>query len=120
MIEHILFLMTPHAFAQPSGGMEPGSSLDLSVPLQNPLTGINSIPDFIIALIKIAISIGTWVAVLFIIYSGFLFIKARGNPKDLEHAKSTFLWTIIGTAILLGAYVIANAISGTINQLQST
>ena len=118
MIEYILSLLTLSVFAQ--GSIDTPGDLDLSVNLPNPLTGINSIPEFIKALLDIALSIGTWVAVLFIIYSGFLFIKARGDVKGLEEAKKTFFGTMIGTAILLGAYVIAAAIQGTITQLGVT
>lgn len=115
MMSHFFHLFIPHVHAE--GGLDTPGDVNLSVQLNNPLTGIHSIPDLVIALLKIAISLGTWVAVFFIIYSGFLFIEARGNTTKLETAKKTFLWTIVGTAILLGAYVIANAVSGTINQL---
>jgi len=90
--------------------------VDLSVSLRNPLK-VGTIPKFIAAILDIVISIGTWVAVFFIIYSGFLFIKARGDVKGLETAKKTFFGTVIGTAILLGAFVIAAAVRGTITQL---
>jgi len=59
---------------------------------------------------KIVAQIGFPIAALAIIYSGFLFVSARGNEKQLEDAKRTFLWTIIGTAILLGAWAIAEAV----------
>lgn len=96
-------------------------TVNLSTSLPNPLrSDIDSIPKFVVALLDIAVSIGTWVAVFFIIYSGFLFIKARGNPAGLETAKKTLIGTLIGTAILLGAYVIASAINGTITQLGAT
>ena len=114
---YLLHAFTPYVYAE--GGSSPGS-VDLSVKLVNPLTGINSVPDLVIALLKIAMSIGIWVAVLFIVYSGFLFIKARGSEAELKKAKSTFLWTVVGTAILLGAYVIALAVQGTITQLGAT
>lgn len=115
MIKFIFETIIPSVYAQTTG------NLDLSVTLQNPLRDdINSIPLFIKALLDIAVEIGTWIAVLFIIYSGFLFIKARGNENELRDAKKTFLGTMIGTAILLGAYVIAAAIQGTIIQLGGT
>lgn len=84
--------------------------------LDNPIT-VNSFPDFIALLLKIAVQIGFPVAVLFIIYSGFLFVKAQGNEKELETAKKALTWTIIGTAVLLGASVLSYAIQNTINQL---
>mgnify|MGYP001614974660 CR=1 FL=1 len=59
---------------------------------------------------KIVAQIGFPIAALAIIYSGFLFVTAQGNEKQLQDAKRTFLWTIIGTAILLGAWAIATAV----------
>lgn len=85
--------------------------------LENPITSL-TLQDFIIKILGVVIKIGYPVAILFIIYSGFLFVKARGNPEELKKAKSTFLWTIIGTAVLLGAQVLALAIGGTIQQLR--
>ncbi len=89
----------------------------ISGKLDNPIS-VNSFPEFISLLLKIAVQIGFPVAVLFIIYSGFLFVKAQGNEKELETAKKALTWTIIGTAILLGASVISYAIQNTINQLR--
>lgn len=92
-----------------------------------PASGVNALPnpiaassfqDLIQKILRIVIDIGVPVATLFIIYSGFLFIKAQGNPEKLKEAKETFFWTIVGTAVLLGAWVLAQAIAGTINQLQ--
>lgn len=88
-----------------------------SAKLDNPIS-VGSFPEFISLLLKIAVQIGFPVAVLFIIYSGFLFVKAQGNEKDLEKAKKALTWTIIGTAILLGASVLSYAIQNTINQLK--
>ena len=77
--------------------------------LKNPLKS-NTFADLIKNIAKIVAQIGFPIAVLAIIYSGFLFVTARGNEKQLEDAKRTFLWTIIGTAILLGAWAIAIAV----------
>lgn len=95
------------AFAQTSG---PGE-------LKNPLRGINNLSDLAVKLLDIVVQVGAYVAVLFIIWSGFLFVKARGNPKELEDAKKTFLYTIIGVAILLGAKAISLGISATITTI---
>ena len=54
--------------------------------------------------------IGIPIATVFIIYAGLLFVTARGNDEQLKKAKETFKWTIIGTALLVGAYAIAAAI----------
>lgn len=64
-------------------------------------------------LVKIALPI----LVLFIIYSGFKFVEARGNEKKLADAKQNFLYVIIGGALILGAWVIATAIRGTVDEI---
>lgn len=51
-------------------------------------------------------------APIFIIISGFRFLTASltGNQAGLTMAKKLFFWTLIGTAIIVGASVIATAI----------
>lgn len=41
------------------------------------------------------------VVIIFIIYSGVLFMTSGGNEEKIAQAKKTFFWTIIGTAIIL-------------------
>lgn len=97
--------LTPRSLAQYPG--ETGSGLG------NPLNS-ESFAELIESIAKLAAKIGIPIAAIFIIYSGLLFVTARGNEKQLETAKASFTWAIIGTAILLGAWVIASAIEATI------
>lgn len=101
----INIVLTPRSLAQYPG--ETGSGLT------NPLNS-ESFAELIESIAKLAAKIGIPIAALFIIYSGLLFVTARGNEKQLETAKASFTWAIIGTAILLGAWVIASAIEATI------
>ncbi len=105
----------------PSGGaagnsMPSNNTTLLSVRLENPLK-VNTVQDaikyFVNALIRIAIPF----IVVFFIWSGLQFILAQGNPDKLGKAKKTFLYTIIGTLLILGAWAITNAIIGTVNTL---
>jgi len=66
---------------------------------------------------KIVLPIGGVIAVLFLVYAGFLFVTARGSEEQLEHAKETLKWTIIGIAILFGSLAISNGIKNTICQI---
>ncbi len=85
----------------------------------NPLKATN-FETFVKDIANIVAAIGGVLAVIFIIYSGFLFVTAQGNEKQLEQAKTTFKWTIIGTAVLLGAYLIATAIVNLVESLGSS
>lgn len=87
-----------------------------SIKLDNPLkgSGVDSVPALIEKILEIVLTIGTPLVAIMIIYSGYLFVAARGVPGEIEKAKETLQYTLIGAAILLGAYVIAEAIVGTV------
>lgn len=85
--------------------------------LQNPLQ-FNTISGFLDAMLGAVVTIAGPIVVLMLVYSGFLFVSAQGNPEKLAIAKKAIMWTIIGAAVVLGAFVLSSAIEGTINQLQ--
>jgi hypothetical protein len=89
----------------------------VSVTLTNPLGGIDTLPDLIIAILRVMIAVGFPVLVLMIVYTGFLFITAQGNKDGIEKAKTAFTWTVIGGAVLLGALAIAELLRATVEQI---
>ncbi len=68
---------------------------------------LKCIVDKIVSLVE---ELGIAIAPIFLIYAGFLFVSAQGDPKKLETAKSTFWWTIVGTALLVGGAAIAGVV----------
>lgn len=84
--------------------------------ISNPLAGdVNSIFAFVTYILEnIVLPLGVVIVVFFVIYSGFLFVTAQGNFEKLQDARRTFLWVVIGAAILLGSVVIAKAIQTTV------
>jgi hypothetical protein len=88
------------------------------VQYDNPLgCGLTSLPQFIKAVLTIVVKVGIPVATLFIIWSGFLFLTAQGDETQLTKAKHSFVWACIGTAVLLGSWLLATAINGTIQSI---
>ncbi|MEX2052539.1 MAG: hypothetical protein WD991_02510 [Candidatus Paceibacterota bacterium] len=87
---------------------------DISGKICNPLSGSTTVDGFIKKFLEGAIKIGIPIIALAIIYSGFLFVAARGNPESLTKAKDTLLYTLIGAAILIGSWAIAKLISETV------
>lgn len=81
--------------------------------LTNPIP-YNSLTEFIKVLLTGALKIGIPIVALAIIYCGFLFVSARGNSEKLSKAKDALLYTLIGAAILLGSWAIAQMISDTV------
>jgi nitrate reductase gamma subunit len=79
----------------------------LAVP--NPIN-CEDFPCVVQALTAILVNIAIPLAAIFLIYGGFLFVAARGDEQQLKSAKDIFWYTIIGTAIVVGAYAIASAV----------
>lgn len=101
---------------EPRGGRGQEPPADFRI--ENPFKGGDSILDLLRFIINdIILPLGVTIAVFFLIYSGFLFVTAQGSEQKLEKAKSTFLWTVVGSAVLLGAWTIAQAIAGTLCQI---
>jgi hypothetical protein len=97
--------------SDPTGGCPPGK-------LCNPLKGSDNLLEFLEKVLDLVIRLGAIIALLAIIYSGFLFVIAGGSDEKIKTAKKTLLYTVIGTALILGARVILEVIQGTIESLQ--
>lgn len=54
---------------------------------------------------------------IWIIYAGFKYVVAQGNPTKVSEAHKTLLWSLIGAGILLGAAGISAVVQTTINSL---
>lgn len=86
--------------------------------LPNPFKGGCSLYALLEAIIQnILLPIGAVLAVLAFIYSGFLYVTARGNTTKIQTAHRALLYSAIGTAILLGAWAIAKVIQNTIGNI---
>mgnify|MGYP001611480126 CR=1 FL=1 len=94
-----------------SGGGTP------SPEIENPLKS-ETILDLLNTLLGVVVQVGIPLIALAIVYSGFLFVKAQGNESQLSEAKKTLYWTVIGAAIVLGAFVISGVIETTITGLR--
>ena len=88
----------------------------VKIEFKNPIQH-NSIEEIALALLDIAIQIGAVIAVFMFIVTGFRFVTAQGDPSKIEQARSTLLWTSVGTVVLLGAKAILEVIQNTIEQL---
>lgn len=86
--------------------------------LKNPIN-FCSIPEFLAGALKALAMIALPIISLFLVISGFMFVTAQGNQSKLDTAKKNFLYVIIGALLILGAWIIATLIAGTVNQLAS-
>jgi hypothetical protein len=86
--------------------------------LMNPLSAqYSTIPGFISGALKVLVQVSLPIITLFIVYAGFKFVAARGNPGKLSEARTNFVYVILGALLILGAWIIATIIGGTVTQL---
>lgn len=122
-----LFLLPSLSLAEVSGASTPGGGVSgASTPgtgapsgggLTNPLNSINSLPDFLNAILGAVVQLGTIVLTLALIYVGFLFVKAQGKEEEIKNARNALMWTVIGGLVLLGAQTIGMVIASTVKSL---
>jgi hypothetical protein len=123
----VLALPAVGTFAQtsPANPTSPGNPTSPANPtspgtggsaLVNPLQ-VDSLEELFGKILDAIIQIGTMVLVLMIVFVGFKFVVARGNPEEISSARSALMWTVIGGLILLGAKAIQLVITETVGNL---
>jgi len=85
--------------------------------LLNPLQGGTSLESFLSDILAFVVRIGAIIVVLMVVYVGYKFVVAQGEPGKISEARQMLLWTIVGALILLGAQAIALAIKATVDAL---
>ncbi len=91
-----------------------------SVTLINPLGPNATVMSFLLSILNIITNtIGPVIVILMLVYVGFKFVAARGEPGKITEARQALLWTVVGALILLGAKVIAMGIQATVQALST-
>ena len=72
---------------------------------------VGQVESFIRNLIQVVAGLAGLVATGFFVVGGFGYITSSGNPEHLEKSKRTLLYSSIGLAITIGAFVLSNIIS---------
>jgi TRAP-type C4-dicarboxylate transport system permease small subunit len=73
--------------------------------------GVTQIQTFIQSIIQVMITLAGLVAVGFFVWGGFGYITSSGNPESLDRSKKTILYSAIGLAIVLGAFVLTSVVT---------
>ncbi len=84
------------------------------VSLENPLR-VNSLEELLVAILNIFMVLMIPIVVFFIIWAGFKYVTAQGNPGQIEEATTTFTYAVIGGVLILAAVAIAEIIRNTVD-----
>jgi len=72
---------------------------------------VAKVQSFIQSIIQVLLTVVGSLSVVFFIFGGFRYITSTGNPESMDGAKKTILYSAIGLAIALGAFVLSNIVS---------
>lgn len=72
---------------------------------------VTQVENFIRSVIKVVAGLAGLVATGFFVAGGFGYITSSGNPEHLEKSKHTLLYSAIGLAIVIAAFIISNIVT---------
>lgn len=87
------------------------TALIFASPVYAQSADVTKIQTFIKSIIQILVTIAGLVSAGFFVWGGFGYITSSGNPEMLDRSKKTILYSAIGLAVVLGAFVLTNIVS---------
>jgi len=76
------------------------------------------VPALVDQVISIILMIAGALAVIYLIYSGILYITAAGNPDAAKKGQQGIINAVIGIVIIILAYVILKAVVSTVSGIK--
>jgi len=95
------------------------SARGLSYSLENPLSGITTLEGLLVSLLNVLLIIAVPIIVFFIIFAGFTYVTAQGNPEKIKQATRSLTYAIIGGVLILGGVAISQIIEGVVDSFRS-
>ncbi len=89
----------------------------------DPSTGLNctaggSVNALIRTIINWMLGVAFAIAVVFLIFGGFMYITSAGNEESAEKGKGTVVNALIGIVIIILSYVIVNVVANLVSNNQ--
>lgn len=72
---------------------------------------VTKIQTFIQSVIQVLVTLAGLLSAGFFVWGGVGYITSSGNPESLDRSKKTILYSAIGLAVVLGAFVLSNIVS---------
>ena len=108
----VLLLLFPYVVAAQNNS--PIANID---GINNPIAS-TSLQEFLGKLLEAIITLLYPILVLALVYSGFLFVTAQGNPEQLQKARTVLKWVVVGAVIIFARWLIADIIGTTVNEVR--
>jgi lysylphosphatidylglycerol synthetase-like protein (DUF2156 family) len=87
------------------------AALMFATPVFAAAADVTKIETFVKSIIQVLVTIAGLVAAGFFVWGGIGYITSSGNPETLDRSKKTLLYSAIGLAVVLAAFVLTNIVS---------
>ncbi|MBT6293416.1 PKD domain-containing protein [bacterium] len=74
------------------------------------LTQTDSAQDFVLNIANFALGFLGMIAILVIVYSGFLYVTSAVDDSNIESAKNNIKYSLYGILVIMGSYAIVNTV----------
>lgn len=97
------------ALAVLGSAIVPSIALADGVNLTNPL-GSSDFRVILGSVIKAFLGLSGSIALVMVIYGGFLWLTSNGNPEKIDKGRKVLVWAFVGLAVIFSAYTLTSAI----------
>lgn len=89
----------------------------LTPPIGNGTEGGTDLRTILMNVLDVVQTLMIMAATLYLLYAGFMFVTAKGDPTRLKTAQNALLWGLVGVALILTAEVLALGIGDTVKEV---
>ncbi|MBC7766580.1 hypothetical protein H7Y21_01115 [Arenimonas sp.] len=86
-------------------------------PLGDGAAGGSDLKTIFLNVLDVVQTIMIMLTTLYLIFAGFMFVTAKGDPGKLKKARDALLWGLVGAALILCAEVLAYGIGDTVKEV---
>jgi len=90
-------------------GLEGGANL-VNKHLDDKVSKEKDIKELIIGWTNFLLGVAALLAVVALVWAGFMYITSLGDDSNMEKAKKIIIWVVIGLLLILAAYAIVNTV----------
>jgi hypothetical protein len=100
-------------------GINPGLDISIANPFKVNGLEVKTIEGLILAILNLLVVIMTPLLALTIIFAGFKYVTAQGNPGKVSEAHQALTYAIIGAVLVLGAITLSEVLRATLSAFRS-
>jgi uncharacterized RDD family membrane protein YckC len=95
-----------------------GDDKKLTYKLENPLK-FDTLEGLLVGILNVLLIIAVPIIVFFLIFAGFSYVTAQGNPEKIKQASRALTYAIIGGVLILGAVAISEILQNVVESFST-